>query len=210
MLDVNPHPPQRTGVDTAEDETGPQTLCEAEHVPVTGKQGSSQSLPSTRCSSESPARYEPEPAGPTTELSARTWLIRSRAGRGRLGSCRPGPEPDPPGPEPSGLCPSQMDRELTSTTAGMTRSRIYDYEARPWLIRSWAGRIRVRVGWSGSQHAPQSADLYRRRLSSQTVAMPGPGGPTPNRTELPRLAWNGAGPEPGGPRVYQRDTGMGC
>ena len=35
-------------------------------------------------------------------------------------------DPDPPGPEPSGLCPSQMERELTSTTAGMTRSQIYD------------------------------------------------------------------------------------
>ena len=28
LLNVNPHPPQRTGVATAEDETGPQTLME--------------------------------------------------------------------------------------------------------------------------------------------------------------------------------------
>ena len=58
MLNANPHPPQRTGVATAEDKTGPQTLC---GVTVTGgnKLPLRVFLACALPGSKNPARYGP-------------------------------------------------------------------------------------------------------------------------------------------------------
>ena len=76
MLNVSPQPPQRTGVETAEDKTGPQTQYGVEHsLRHWRKQDSSLSLPSTRY----PRQQEPRTLrawtkqDPRLSYQARKW-----------------------------------------------------------------------------------------------------------------------------------------